>query len=105
MTRFFLGVVAYPVIMLSATRIVDVPCGDMNWMGTLLPLLKEAGVKYLGMDVVGDVGERFAGLNNRMRMRRKGEMNLTLFFLPPSPAQFKGTRKNTEEKRVWNSGN
>jgi hypothetical protein len=94
--------------MSSATRIVDVPCGDMNWMGTLLPLLKEAGVKYLGMDVVGDVGERFAGLNNRMRMRRKGEMNLTYFFtVPPSflPAQFKGTRKNTEEKRVWNSGN
>jgi len=39
-------------------RIVDVPCGDMNWMGTLLPLLKEAGVKYLGMDVVGDVVQR-----------------------------------------------
>ena len=70
--------------MSYATRIVDVPCGDMNWMGTLLPLLKEAGVKYLGMDVVGDVGERFAGLNNRMRMRRKGEMNLT-YFLPCRP--------------------
>ena len=33
-------------------RIVDVPCGDMTWMGTLLPTLRDRGVKYLGMDVV-----------------------------------------------------
>ena len=34
------------------TRIVDVPCGDMTWMETLLPFLEKASVSYLGMDVV-----------------------------------------------------
>lgn len=50
--------VAELVLNGGVERVVDVPCGDMTWMGGLLGLLEEAGVKYLGMDVVGNVGER-----------------------------------------------
>ena len=33
-------------------RIIDVPCGDLTWMSTLLPLLASHNVTYLGLDVV-----------------------------------------------------
>ena len=36
-------------------RIIDVPCGDLTYFKTLLPLLSELGIEYLGMDVVNDL--------------------------------------------------
>ncbi|GMH50713.1 hypothetical protein TL16_g00845 [Triparma laevis f. inornata] len=75
--------VAELVLNGGVERVVDVPCGDMNWMGGLLGLLEEAGVKYLGMDVVGDVVSRNQekyGNSDRVQFR---QLDLTKDPLPP----------------------
>ncbi|GMI42359.1 hypothetical protein TrCOL_g8862 [Triparma columacea] len=41
----------------TVSRIVDVPCGDMTWMVELLPVLKDRGIRYLGIDVVSHLVE------------------------------------------------
>jgi hypothetical protein len=40
------------------THVFDIPCGDLNWMADLLPVLNQAGVPYTGMDVSRDVVAR-----------------------------------------------
>ena len=40
----------------SCISIVDVPCGDMNWMSTLLEdLQKDYEVSYTGLDIVDEL--------------------------------------------------
>lgn len=39
----------------AVKRTIDVPCGDMTWMSSLLPVLSSHGVSYLGLDVVPSV--------------------------------------------------
>jgi len=40
------------IIRYNVTSVVDAPCGDLTWMRTLFPFLKEHGVEYIGVDIV-----------------------------------------------------
>lgn len=52
------------VLQYDITTIFDAPCGDLNWMKNLLPVL---GVKYIGADIVKELidtnQKRFANEN------------------------------------------
>ena len=46
------------ILRYNVTSIVDAPCGDLTWMRSLFPFVKEHGVKYTGVDIVSSEIDR-----------------------------------------------
>jgi SAM-dependent methyltransferase len=40
---------------LDVKTMLDIPCGDFNWMNEVLPELKKFGVRYIGADIVPEL--------------------------------------------------